>query len=303
MLAGASVSATIITETEAFVMHYSPLRYPGGKGSLAQYVGNLMEINGLVGGHYVEPYAGGGGLAITLMYLEYASHIHLNDLNRSIFSFWQALKNEPENLCRLVRDTPITADEWKRQKAVQAAAEPHALDLGFSTFFLNRTNVSGIINGGMIGGKNQSGDWKLDARFNRNELVRRIEKLASYAPRITVYNLDAVVFLKKCLRNIPKAALVYLDPPYYVRGMRLYENHYEYNDHAKISKTVGSIKQKWIVSYDNVEPIRSLYSEYRQQVFDIRYTARDSRNGTEVMIFGPATKAPGEVELWRGMAT
>lgn len=283
-------------------MYYSPLRYPGGKSCLAQYIGSLMEMNDLSGGHYAEPYAGGAGLAITLLYLEYAQHIHLNDLNKPIFSFWKALIDEPDLLCKLVRDTPVSADEWKRQKEIQNIENPSTLELGFSTFFLNRTNRSGIISGGMIGGKDQAGEWKLDARYNRHDLVKRIEKLARYRGRISLYNLDASVFIKKNLTKIPKTSLVYLDPPYYAKGMRLYQNHYEFDDHATIAELVAKIKQKWIVSYDNVPQIKRLYHEFRQQTFGIRYTARDSRSGTEVMIFGPGLKISGEIEPWRGLA-
>lgn len=283
-------------------MYYSPLRYPGGKSCLARYVGSLMEMNDLVGGDYVEPYAGGAGLAITLLYLEYAQHIHLNDLNKPVFSFWKALLEEPESMCRLVRDTSVNAEEWKRQKEIQNLSHATTLELGFSTFFLNRTNRSGIISGGMIGGKDQAGVWKLDARYNRSDLVRRMEKLARYRGRISLYNLDASMFIRNNLPKIPKSSLVYLDPPYYAKGMRLYQNHYEFDDHASIAKSVSLIKQKWIVSYDNVPPITRLYQKFRQQIFEIRYTARDSRSGTEVMIFCPKLKMPGEIEPWRGLA-
>ncbi len=283
-------------------MFDTPLRYPGGKGRLAQYVIDLMEMNGLAGVHYVEPYAGGAGIAISLLYLEYAEHVHLNDLSKPVFAFWRSVLDEPEALCKLVRDTPITIKEWKRQKAVQTAASPSTLELGFSTFFLNRTNRSGIIKGGIIGGKKQTGKWKLNARFNRADLARRIEKIASYAPRISLYNKDAAAFLAKTLKRIPPSALVYLDPPYYEKGAQLYENHYEPDDHAEIAKLVKAIRQKWIVSYDNVEPIRLLYSKCRQQTFGIRYSAQSRYEGTEVMVFCDKLKTPGEVRPWRGTA-
>jgi DNA adenine methylase len=283
-------------------MFDSPLRYPGGKGRLTQYVIDLIEMNNLSGTHYAEAYAGGAGIAISLLYLEYASHAHLNDLDKAVYSFWKAVLDQPEEMARRVRDTPLTLDERFRQKAVYRDPNAAILELGFAAFYLNRTNRSGIIHGGVIGGNQQTGTYRIDARFNRVELGRRIEKVASYAPRISLYNKDAADFIGKDLPAIGGKALVYLDPPYYANGSRLYRNTYKHPDHAKIAGLVGSIPHPWIVSYDNAEPIRTLYSGYRQQTFGLGYSANTRYEGTEVMIFSNALKIPGEVEPWRGFA-
>ena len=281
----------------------TPLRYPGGKGRLTQFVADLIEANGMTGCHYVEPYAGGAGIAITLLYLEYASHIHLNDLNRSVHAFWHSVMNEPDEMCRLVRETVPTMDEWRRQKAVQADMDASILALGFSTFFLNRTNRSGIIKGGVIGGKEQSGEWKLDARLNAKDLARRIEKIASYSSRISLYNLDATDLIKKVLPKLPQSTLIYLDPPYYVKGKGLYEDHYKHEDHAAIARLVrASIKQPWIVSYDNVKPIRDLYQGQRQTTFGIQYSAGTRSEGSEVMVFCDDLIVPAVIEPSRRIA-
>jgi len=280
---------------------HTPLRYPGGKGRLAQFMGELIETNGLTGGHYIEPYAGGAGIAVTLLYLEYVSRIHLNDLNRSIHAFWHSVLNEPEALCRLILDTRPTIEEWYAQRAVQIDPDASPLALGFSTFFLNRTNRSGIILGGVIGGKEQNGPWKIDARYNKNDLIRRIERIASYKSRISLYNLDAVDLIKDVLPTLPRQSLVYLDPPYYVKGKGLYEDHYSHTDHAQIAALVSDIPQKWIVSYDNVEPIRALYSAHHQEIFGLRYSAGSRYEGKEVMVFCPSLK-PVDIKPSRSAA-
>ena len=281
----------------------TPLRYPGGKGRLTQFVADLIETNNLSGCHYVEPYAGGAGIAITLLFLEYASHIHLNDVNKSVFAFWHSVLKEPDALCRLVRDTVPTMDEWRRQKAIQADEDASILQLGYSTFFLNRTNRSGIIKGGVIGGKDQTGHWKLDARLNSADLARRIEKISRYDSRISLYNLDAAKLICDVLPALPRNSLVYLDPPYYVKGKGLYENHYKHDDHEAISNLVRlDIEQPWIVSYDNVEPIRELYAGCRQKEFGIWYTAGDRYTGKEVMVFCDELEAPEVIEPSRGIA-
>ena len=155
----------------------SPLRYPGGKGRLSGFIRQIFEDNELLDGHYVEPYAGGAGLALNLLFLDYASCIHLNDIDRSVFAFWHSVVNSPDALCKLIRDTPVTVDQWQKQKVIHRSPDKQSLlDLGFATFFLNRCNRSGILMGGIIGGQKQEGTWKIDARYNKSDLCRRIEK-------------------------------------------------------------------------------------------------------------------------------
>jgi DNA adenine methylase len=277
------------------VQFNSPLRYPGGKGRLAQFVANLIEANGLSGGHYVEAYAGGAAIGVSLLLLEYVRCIHINDFNPSIHAFWTAVLSDTERLCRRILDTRVTLAEWRRQRDIQNDPAANPSDLAFSTFFLNRTNRSGIITGGVIGGAAQNGPWKLDARYNKRDLIRRIERIAAFAHRITLYRLDAADLITNVLPKLTRRALVYLDPPYYSRGKELYEDRYDDHDHAKIAALVGTIKQQWIVSYDNVSAIRKLYSSYRRSNFALHYSAQDRYQGSEVMIFGDSIFIPGKV--------
>lgn len=280
----------------------SPLRYPGGKGRLSQYVADLISLNGMVGCHYAEPYAGGAGVALSLLYREYVSHIHLNDLNRSVHAFWWAATHATEKLCARVRDCPLDMEEWRHQRSVQREPDPDIEDLGFSTLFMNRTNRSGVVKGGVIGGNDQSGQWKIDARFNRSELIDRIQKVGRFGSRITVTRLDALDFLKHALPSSTTPTLVYLDPPYFKKADKLYDNHYKAADHQSLSEAVASINHRWIVSYDNQDEIRRLYSAYDQQQFGISYSAGPVAQGKEVMIFGPLVKRPDDIVTWRGIA-
>lgn len=280
----------------------TPLRYPGGKGRLAQCVADLMRYNGLEGGQYVEGYAGGAGVALTLLQLEYASHIHINDLNPSIYAFWDAVLNDTDRLVARIRAKRISMAEWRRQQAVQHASDADRLDLAYSTFFLNRTNRSGIILGGVIGGKNQDGPYTLEARFNKQELTKRIERIASLRHRISLYNLDARDLIENVLPTISRRAFVYLDPPYYVKGRGLYQNHYLHDDHAVIAGSVAGIRQPWIVSYDNVPQIRSLYARYRAITFGLKYSAQARYEGSEVMFFSNGLKMPSEITPSRAAA-
>jgi DNA adenine methylase len=265
---------------------YSPLRYPGGKRKLSNYMKLILAESGLLGAHYVEPYAGGAAVALALLFEGYASHIHINDLSRSVYAFWYAVLYETESLCSRIRDTAVTVDEWHRQRAVQEhALEVPLLDLGFSTFFMNRTNRSGIITGGMIGGKKQSGAYKLDARYNAEDLTDRIKRVASHQSQVSIYDQDASVFITRVLPTLPHNSLVYLDPPYYTRAKRLYENQYEYNDHKRLSHFVRSIDQRWVVTYENAPEIVRLYQGYRRIAYDLNYSAAGRYRGAELMFF------------------
>jgi DNA adenine methylase len=241
----------------------SPLRYPGGKGALANFMKVVVAQNKLLDGDYVEVYAGGAGIAWSLLFEEYVQRVHVNDLNKSLMAFWRSIVEKTDEFSRLIQDTPVTMEEWYRQREIQDKPDDHStLEVGFSTFFLNRTNRSGILKGGVIGGKNQTGAWKIDARFNKKDLVERIQRIGRYANRIRIYNQDAIDFIKTIVPTLPDKTLIYLDPPYYHKGQELYENHYEKEDHNQIADLViNHIHQPWIVSYDATPEIMNLYKK------------------------------------------
>src|SRR5260221_5390008 len=188
--------STVHTSRTPRLNHFTPLRYPGGKGKLAVFVKELMKRNGLLDGEYVEPYAGGAAIALELLLQEYVSHVHINDISRPIYAFWKSALDDTERLVRLIRNTPLTVQAWDRQKRVMANPRDHDnLELGFATFFLNRTNRSGILDAGIIGGRDQSGPWKIDARFNAAELAYRVESIAKLRSRISLSREDAKKFL------------------------------------------------------------------------------------------------------------
>lgn len=269
----------------------TPLRYPGGKGKFAPFVKDLMEANNL-SGDYLEPYAGGAGVALDLLFNGYCKNIHINDFDVAIYNFWKSITEDTEGFLKKVVDTDVTIEEWFKQKEVLANPEIHStLEHGFSTFFLNRTNRSGILKGGVIGGKTQSGEYKLDARFNKVDLVKRIEMIGQFAKHINVYNRDAVELLNEVDSLLPPDSLIYLDPPYYVKGQGLYRNFYMHEDHVQIRKALDSVKTNWIVSYDNCQEIKDIYTGYAQDDYILNYSAYHKMKGSEVMIYGPSIKS------------
>ncbi|EJN14595.1 site-specific DNA methylase [Bradyrhizobium sp. YR681] len=277
------------------LIHFTPLRYPGGKAKLAAYVKEIIKQNKLYDSEYAEPYAGGAGIALELLFQEYVHQIRINDVSHHVYSFWKSVLNDTEELCRLVKNTKLSIGAWDRQKRIFSNPDDHDyVQVGFATFFLNRTNRSGILNGGVIGGRDQTGPWKIDARYNADELIFRIESIAKMKKRIKLTNRDAISFLKFGLPKWPDKGLVYLDPPYYERGRELYYDYYKPEDHADVANLIGE-KMKgrnWIVSYDNVAAIKKLYSAYRSITYNVGYSARDQYVGKEVMFFSPKLIIP-----------
>lgn len=283
------------TDRPRRLVHFTPLRYPGGKSKLAEYVKEIIRTNKLYDGDYVEPYAGGAGIALELLFQEYVATIHINDLSRPVYSFWKSVLNDTDELCRLVKNTRLSVASWDRQRRIFSNPKNYSCtQLGFATFFLNRTNRSGILNGGIIGGRDQTGPWKIDARYNAEELIFRIESIAKLKRHIKLSRKDALSLLRSGLPQWPKKTLVYLDPPYYEQGRELYYDYYKQDDHAALAEFIEAKmhNRHWIVSYDNVAPIKNLYMGFRSMVYNVGYSARETRIGKEVMFFSPKIEIP-----------
>ena len=266
-------------------MKNTPLRYPGGKAKFAPAIKQIIEKNNLHG-HYIEPYAGGAGVALDLLFSGYCNDIHINDLDLAIYHFWKSITEQTEDFIRLTKDTKVTMEEWHKQKAILKEKENiSSLEYGFAAFFLNRTNRSGILKAGVIGGLNQTGNYKLDCRFNKADLIQRIERIGSVDKHIHVTNFDTEEWLTTLDDNIPVNSLIYLDPPYYEKGQGLYRNYYQHKDHVAIKEKLAKVKMPWVVSYDNHPNIREIYQQYRQSEYTLNYSANKKMKATEIVIY------------------
>ena len=267
----------------------SPLRYPGGKSSLFQYFCELINQNGLNGGKYYEPFAGGAGVALGLVSSNVASEAMLNDADYHIYCFWTSVLNDNEHFVERTHKAALSIKEWHCQKAIYEEPRKYStFEVGFSTFYLNRCNRSGILAGaGPIGGYQQTGQWKLDARFNKEELMARISDIGELRDRISIDNADAIVFLKECL---PRGrgrenVFVYLDPPYVSAGGRLYLNLYGEGDHKKLaSYLIARANLRWVVTYDDTPLVRGLYSSCQRWLFHLGYSLQLKQKGKELLI-------------------
>ena len=277
--------------------YVSPLRYPGGKGFISGYLQTVIEMNGLRGCAYYEPFAGGAGAALRLLMNGVVSEVHLNDLDLRITSFWRSVLDETDRFENAVMTVPLNMDEWSRQKKICSEAnDSRQFELGFSTFYLNRCNRSGVLFGSApIGGYEQSGKWRMDARFYRATLAKRIRSIAEMRERIHISNLDALEFLQQIVvsANNRSENFTYLDPPYYVEGNRLYFNKYGDDDHAALAHEVKSAaKLAWVASYNNVGFIRELFVDCRFSTIPVRYSMQNKKMAEELIIAAATLHLP-----------
>ncbi|SDF33427.1 DNA adenine methylase [Fontibacillus panacisegetis] len=279
----------------------SPLRYPGGKDKTYYYIKHLVTTNNI--STYIEPFAGGAAVAIRLLINHDVKKIIINDYDRGIYALWNTIINHPEPLIQLIRDTPIDMEQWYIQREIQKQKNNiDDLSLAFSTLFLNRTNRSGIIKGGVIGGKNQNSIYKIDCRFNKETIIKRIKLIASYASQIRVCNYDAKEFIEAEIKKTRKS-LTFFDPPYYDKGPDLYTNFYSHEDHVELAKIIQSkMKNRyWILTYDIASQIEELYKNQFYTKYYLNYSIATPTKGQEFMFFSNKTNK-GDIQKYLNFA-
>ncbi|MEN3954419.1 DNA adenine methylase [Ligilactobacillus salivarius] len=266
----------------------SPLRYPGGKTQLSRYVRHLLDINN-VHNTYIEPFAGGFGVALELLFNNDVDQIVMNDFDPSIYSIWNIILNNRNEFINLIKNTPITIEEWFYQKDIRNKLknDSNSIENAFATFFLNRTNVSGIISAGPIGGLKQQGKYKIDCRFNKEKLIDKINRIYDFRDRIILFNLDANDFIKYELPNFSNSdTFIFYDPPYFKQGQNLYLSFINEKEHDILSQNIISYSKdyKWIVTYDTQSEIYDLYAPYVQSYgYNLHYYANKKRLAKEFL--------------------
>ncbi len=275
----------------------SPLRYPGGKSKIYEKVKNLIITNDFEGRTYVEPFAGGFGIGIGLLFEGLVQTAILNDYDSHIYHFWYSVLNDTENLLRLISDTPITIEEREKQKTNYSDTNASSLMDGFATLFLNRVNFSGVIKGGPIGGLAQTGTYKIDCRFNKADISKKIENIAKLKGKIKLYNTDAGYLIEKNLIKMKNPMFLNIDPPYVIKGSKLYTNYFTELNHKNLQDVIVrdlNDKFPWIITYDDCELVRKLYGQFHIHEYNITHNAGRNIQGKELLI----TNLPVDKVTW-----
>lgn len=273
----------------------SPLRYPGGKASMASLLKAIRQLNDMEGHAIAEPFAGGAGASLTLLHRGDVDRVLLNDLDPHIYDFWQASVHSTAEMIDRLDEAPISVHEWRRWREVYKKGAVSQVERGFATLYLNRCNRSGIIwNGGIIGGLAQEGPWKIDARFNKAALRQRLEWLGQKREQIIVSNRDGI----ECLdtRDL-RQALWFIDPPYVTKGRTLYMDTLDIEYHQSLAIHLQNANRTdWVLTYDDCPLVRQLYDGWATvKQFPLLYSAAGRRLGREVLIVPPGLQLPERI--------
>ncbi len=281
----------------------SPLRYPGGKSSITPFLKDVVRLNGITGGVYVEPYAGGAGAALNLLFDGIVERVVINDFDPCVYAFWNSILAHTDNFIERIESVSLSINEWHKQKNIlQCQSNNTLLDVGFATFYLNRCNRSGILSAGPIGGQAQKGKYHIDARFNRTSLIQKITRIADKKDKIQVYNLDALELIRTIVPSIKDNMLIYLDPPYYEKGSQLYLNAYTHQDHAQLASLLADQRNHvWILTYDDAEEVRQLYNRDWVGTYHLNYFAHHAKRGNELIIAPPHVALPELMSIRYGL--
>lgn len=286
----------IMPEKEEKLKNYSPLRYPGGKRKLYPFVSAVIKNTG-ERKVYIEPFAGGAGIALLLLVNNDVDEIVINDYDKAIYSMWKAILTQTKKFLDKLNSVEITVDEWNKQKKIYTSQnKKYSFELGFAAFFLNRVNRSGILSAGPIGGLDQKGDYSIDARFNKYDLSKRIRAIAKYKKRIHVYNHDVRRFLASYLPQYENRAFVYFDPPYFNKGKQLYKNFFVEKDHQEIHNLIDNLQCPWMVTYDNTKEIKDIYANHLCWYFDLIYGVANSGKNSEVLFISDERLLPDRLD-------
>lgn len=273
---------------------YTPLRYPGGKSQLYKFIEYLLVMNEITDGVYVEPFSGGAGIAVQLLHKNKVNSIVINDYDPSIHAIWYAILNQTDEFVKMIESTEITIDEWNKQRVTykEKYFDPFSIENGFAAFFLNRTNRSGIIKGGPIGGKDQKGTYKIDCRFNKSTLIKKITQISQLKDRISLYNYDAVELIKtKIEKHDPQKTFCFFDPPYFSKGQSLYTNFFTPENHKALHDQIVQLNGfYWITTYDHIKDIADIYSDTSTFEYELNYSAQKKRVEKEYLFTNSITK-------------
>nr|WP_301003537.1 DNA adenine methylase [Arsukibacterium sp.] len=269
----------------------SPFRYPGGKGKLSKFLALFLTSNDLKGTKFVEPFCGGAGGSLPLLEAGIISKLILNDANPFIAEFWQSAINHTASLTKEIRKVNVNLKSWHKYRDIfEGNVDSSDLDKALSVFFLNRTNRSGILHAGPIGGQAQNGNYLIDCRFNKVDLIQRIENIAKLRRNIVVKSEDASSLVFKLDKE---NCFIYADPPYVKEGKNIYKKYcFNSYQHTAFSNAIKHQNNPWLISYDDDPLVHELYAKSGINVIELSYVMNKARVGRELLIASSTMKMP-----------
>ncbi len=267
---------------------YSPLRWAGGKSKMIPFVNNVINQIENKNITFVQPFAGGAGVSLFMLGNSKVNKIIINDFDYGVYSFWHSVFFDNDNLIKIIEQTDVTMQQWlKRRQSLKSIQDLDTLQSGYTTFFLNRTNRSGILSAGAIGGLSQSGKWKINERFNKKTLINQIKNLKQYSHRVQIYN-KTYNELYKCISN--ENLFSFVDPPYYQKGKSLYRKFFIHNDHLQLSQMMKNLNHQWILTYDLNDNIKKMYQWSNSMQFNIKYSVTKAFQASQLLIYSDGLK-------------
>lgn len=257
-----------------FKKHISPLRYPGGKSKLIDYVYSQLNLSKTK--LFVEPFAGGASVGLSLLNANIIDKLIINDLDYGIYSLFETIKHDPETLLNKINTyQPTHEDYFKAQENITSGYKNlDCFTSAWSLLLVNRLAYSGIYNANPLGGKNGSLE-ELLKRWNPSTLTKRIGSISKMSNKIIVKNMDACELIEE-MYWIDNATL-FVDPPYFEKGKYLYNHHYNKSEHIKLNVLLDSLYQgcpgaDLILTYDHHEYIKKLYTHPEVKIIKRAYS-------------------------------
>jgi DNA adenine methylase len=285
----------------------SPLRYPGGKRRLSGYVAAALKLNKLKPKLFVEPFAGGASVALQLLADGVVEKIALGDRDPLVASFWNVVFHDHKWLVEQVENISVTIKDWERTRKSLPKLKTDR-ERALACLFLNRTSFSGILaaTAGPIGGKEQASEYKVDCRFPRETLVRRIKAVAELRNDVAFISRGT---WRETMKKVgekgykPADVFYYLDPPFYAKAERLYRFYFKKPGHTALHDAFVKVKSPWLLSYDVAQTIIDQYSQngHGPKQIDLLYsiTGSSGLSSAQEVIISNLAKLPTETRLWR----
>ncbi|MHB1439982.1 MAG: DNA adenine methylase [Cuniculiplasma sp.] len=266
----------------------TPLRYPGGKTWLLDYVKEFIKFHKLELKAIIEPYAGSASVSIGLLREGLVDKAYICEKDPLIVAFWNAVLNQNEEFVEFIQSLEVSLETWlsfKKYLIFDSVHKYNTVELAGAFLFFNRTNYSGIIKGGPLGGKKQQSSYKFDCRFNREKIIEKIQGLHNLEGRLHVAEVDGISFMQRITSGTAENLLFYVDPPYYGAGRELYRYFFTDGDHENLSIFLKKLEHPWLLSYDDAEFIRDLYTNNEKfPVYTDYQSGNLRRNVRELLI-------------------